>query len=73
MPQFSCNIETDLERLSSDVITRIADEENARLNKGRVLVRKSGTEPLLRITVESNDETQANHLIESIKSQINQT
>tara|TARA_Y100000588_G_scaffold368631_1_gene436797 strand:- start:3343 stop:4671 length:1329 start_codon:yes stop_codon:yes gene_type:complete len=73
VPQFSCNIETDLERLSSDVITRIADEENARLNKGRVLVRKSGTEPLLRITVESNDETQANHLIESIKSQINQT
>ena len=72
VPQFNCNIETDLKKLSSDIITRIANEENKKLDNGRILVRKSGTEPLLRITVESTDETQANKLFESIKTQINQ-
>ncbi|GIT34867.1 MAG: hypothetical protein Ct9H300mP4_11860 [Gammaproteobacteria bacterium] len=72
IPQFNCNIETDLQELSNNLITKISEEENSKLKNGRVLVRKSGTEPVLRITVESKKETRANELIDSIKTQINQ-
>jgi len=72
VPQFNLNIETDLTKLSNDLITKLSDEANTNLNNGRVLVRKSGTEPVLRITVESSDEVYAQKLFESIKTQINQ-
>ena len=72
VPQFNHNIETDLTKLSNDLITKLSDEANTNLNNGRVLVRKSGTEPVLRVTVESSDEAQAQKLFESIKTQINQ-
>ena len=70
MTQFNCNIETDLQKLSDHLISKISEEENKKLNNGRVLIRKSGTEPVLRITVESTDESHAIKLFESIKSQI---
>ena len=72
IPQFNHNIETDLTKLSNDLITKLSDEANTNLNNGRVLVRKSGTEPVLRITVESTDKAHAQKLFKSIKTQINQ-
>ena len=72
LPQFNHNIETDLTKLSNDLITKISEDANTNLNNGRVLVRKSGTEPVLRITVESSDEAHAQKLFASIKTQINQ-
>jgi len=73
VPQFNCNIETDLTKLSNDLITKLSDEANTNFHNGRVLVRKSGTEPVLRVTVESLDEAHAQKLFESIKAQVNQT
>ena len=72
VPQFSCNIETDLKKLPNDLITKISETENNKLDVGRVLVRKSGTEPLLRVTVESTDKEHAKKIIKSVKTQINQ-
>ena len=72
IPQFNHNIETDLTKLSNDLITKLSDEANTNLNNGRVLVRKSGTEPVLRITVESTDKAHAQKLFESINAQVNQ-
>ena len=72
IPQLSHNIETDLTKISNDFIAKIADDANRDLKNGRVLVRKSGTEPLLRITVESKDKLEAQKIFESIKTQINQ-
>ena len=72
IPQLSNNIETDLTKISNDFIAKIADDANRDLKNGRVLVRKSGTEPLLRITVESKDKLEAQKIFESIKTQINQ-
>ena len=72
IPQLSHNIETDLTKISNDFIAKIADDANTNLKNGRVLVRKSGTEPLLRITVESKDKLEAQKIFESIKTQINQ-
>jgi len=72
IPQFNHNIETDLSKLSNDLVSKISDEANTNLNNDRVLVRKSGTEPVLRITVESSDEENAKSLFESIKAQVKQ-
>ena len=72
IPQLSHNIETDLTKISNDFIAKISDDANTNLKNGRVLVRKSGTEPLLRITVESKDKLEAQKIFESIKTQINQ-
>ena len=48
--------------------------EKALGNKGRVLLRASGTEPLIRVMVEGEDETMikeyANSLVESVKNAI---
>ena len=72
IPQLNLNVETDLTKISNDFITKISDDANTNLKNGRVLVRKSGTEPLLRITVESKDKLEAQKIFESIKTQINQ-
>ncbi|SVC44312.1 uncharacterized protein METZ01_LOCUS297166, partial [marine metagenome] len=72
IPQLSNNIETNLTEISNDFIAKISDDANTNLKNGRVLIRKSGTEPLLRITIESKDKADAQKVFESIKTQINQ-
>ena len=74
-PQVLINIKTEdevnlinNERLS-DAVKVI---ESKLSDKGRVLIRKSGTEPLIRVMVESIDSDlaneSANYLVEIIKS-----
>ena len=40
------------------------------MNKGRVLVRKSGTEPIIRVMVESEDKKLMKKCIQIIKKEI---
>jgi phosphoglucosamine mutase len=59
-PQTLVNVRfenADSDPLNSDeVLTAKAEAENALGKQGRVLLRKSGTEPLIRVMVESDDE-----------------
>lgn len=72
LPQYNYNIKTDLTKLSNNLIKVISEDANKKFDNARVLVRKSGTEPLLRITVESSQKIHAKKLFESIEHQINQ-
>ena len=70
VPQFNQNIDVDFSTISNETIKIIADKANTEINDGRVLVRKSGTEPVIRITIETLEEKTANIVIETVKSQI---
>lgn len=54
----------------SDVQQAIADAKLQLGNRGRILVRKSGTEPLIRIMVEAEDEVLVNELTDKLFSVI---
>ncbi|HAB76087.1 MAG TPA: hypothetical protein DCE64_02435, partial [Planktomarina temperata] len=38
--------------------------------KGRLLIRKSGTEPLIRVMVEAEDETLLNEVAETVSQAV---
>ena len=46
---------------SEAVIHSVTEAEKALGNTGRVLLRKSGTEPLIRVMVEAENDTDAEH------------
>jgi phosphoglucosamine mutase len=48
------------------VKSAIADGEKALNGTGRLLIRKSGTEPLVRVMAEGKDQTQINAVVDSI-------
>ncbi len=68
-PQVLKNIRvTDLEAAVNDsaVKEKISDVEKRLGDGGRVLVRKSGTEPLIRIMVEAGSEDECNAFVDEI-------
>lgn len=48
----------------------VKEAEHQLGNRGRVLLRPSGTEPLLRIMVEGEDETELEHLVQALTSRV---
>ena len=60
---------TDLDGLPElDAAVREAEQELG--NAGRVLVRASGTEPVLRIMVEGEDQTRVDALVHALKARV---
>ena len=53
----------------TDLVTAIAAHEESLGDRGRILVRPSGTEPLLRIMVEGEDETEVTEVAEGLAAQ----
>jgi len=57
---------------NAEVKAVTAEVEAALGNRGRVLLRKSGTEPLIRVMVEGEDEAQvvafANRIADAVKA-----
>lgn len=51
----------------------IAKEQSKLKEDGRILVRASGTEPLIRVMVEGSDETMINEIAENISNTIKNT
>jgi len=68
-PQTMINIKTDagFDYSASDAVSRAVRETEATLaGKGRVLLRASGTEPLIRVMIEGEDEQLVKRLCESL-------
>jgi len=56
----------------ASVISAVAAAETALAGKGRVLLRPSGTEPLLRVMVEGEDGAMVRHCAENIAQAVNE-
>lgn len=72
-PQTLINVRTsepvDVEG-SADMQAAIRDIENKLADRGRVLVRASGTEPVVRVMVEGEDETEVSKLAAELAERI---
>jgi len=73
LPQVLVNVRFAGEHdpLQSDAVKAVtAEVEKALAGHGRVLLRKSGTEPLIRVMVEGENEAQVTELANRIADQV---
>ena len=61
------NINIDLQNVDTEKIGTLQDKASTLIEDGRVIIRKSGTEPLLRILIESDNEETVNQVKNLIK------
>ncbi|GLQ99657.1 phosphoglucosamine mutase [Dyella mobilis] len=76
LPQVMINVRADgaREALNSDAVRdALARTEQALEGRGRVVLRASGTEPLVRVTVEAADEAEVRHLAEQLAGVVKST
>jgi phosphoglucosamine mutase len=69
MPQIMINVRADgaREALSSEAVREaLAETERTLAGRGRVVLRASGTEPLVRVTIEAGDEAEVRQLAEQL-------
>jgi phosphoglucosamine mutase len=69
LPQVLINVKgVDKSRVDSDeeLLTAVKAEEAALDGSGRVLLRRSGTEPVVRVMVEAAEEAQAKAVAERL-------
>lgn len=59
--------------MNPEVKSAIAQAEQQLSNNGRVLIRKSGTEPLIRVMVEGSNQSQVQQLAEQIADAVKQS
>ncbi|MDG2229720.1 MAG: phosphoglucosamine mutase [Gammaproteobacteria bacterium] len=69
--QFNENINIEGRSISESLIHEINTKASKRLEKGRVIIRLSGTEPIIRVTIESNDQDHFNDIFNYIESELN--
>jgi phosphoglucosamine mutase len=72
LPQAKQNVPVSRPGLTADVLREIERLGNELAGRGRILVRPSGTEPLVRVLVEAEDERDAQELCGSIVALIRQ-
>jgi phosphoglucosamine mutase len=73
IPQVLHNVrfDKDAEPLTSDEVQQaIADGERALGDSGRLLVRKSGTEPLIRVMGEAEDQAKLHEVLDNIRTAV---
>jgi phosphoglucosamine mutase len=72
LPQAKRNIPVARPGLSAAVVDEVERLNDELAGRGRVLVRPSGTEPLVRVLVEAEDEQEAEELCGSIAHLVRQ-
>ncbi len=75
LPQIMRNVKlnekVDISKLTP-INNAIKDVENTLGNTGRVVLRPSGTEPLVRVMIEGENEAQVKKLVEQLANQVEQ-
>ena len=68
--QTNINLEIEDTDIQNNTLESIASEATEKLEDGRVIIRESGTEPLIRILIESDNKEKSMEVIEFIKEEI---
>ena len=68
--QTNINLEIEDTAIQNNTLESIALEATQKLEDGRVIIRESGTEPLIRILIESDNKEKSMEVIEFIKEEI---
>jgi phosphoglucosamine mutase len=61
------NINIDIQNVDTEKIKTLQDKTSKLIEDGRVIIRNSGTEPLLRILIESDNEEAVNQVKDVVK------
>ena len=56
LPQFNKNINIENKKISQSLIDATNDKASEMLDDGRLIIRMSGTEPIIRVTIESTNK-----------------
>ena len=70
VPQVSTDIKNDNMNIDDFTLNSIALAATEKLDNGRAIIRKSGTEPLIRILIESDDNSKSEEVAKFIKEEI---
>ena len=71
LPVINENIDVqNLENITDDFLVALANKVNNENPDGRVIIRASGTEPLIRISIENNDQMASERILEWIVNAI---
>ena len=71
LPVINENIDVEnLENITDYFLVALANKVNNENPDGRVIIRASGTEPLIRISIENNDQMASERILESIVNAI---
>jgi phosphoglucosamine mutase len=65
-PQVKENVETVTKELTPAIVERVEEVNRELAGRGRVLVRPSGTEPVVRVLAEAENEKEAEKLCGTI-------
>jgi len=73
LPQAKANVPVETSALSADVLQEVERIAAGLDGRGRILVRPSGTEPLVRVLVEAEDEQEARDLCSTISGLVRES
>jgi phosphoglucosamine mutase len=68
LPQAKENVRVTVKELTPAILARVEETNGALGGRGRVLVRASGTEPVVRVLAEAENEEDARKLCGTIAS-----
>ena len=69
--QFNENINIEGRSISQSLIHELNNKASEMLKQGRVIIRMSGTEPIVRVTIESNNQDNFKDIYNYISSELN--
>ena len=65
------HISDDKKDISNSVLENLSKEMKEKIgNEGRIIIRKSGTEPLIRVMIETNNQNLSNEILDEVKTSL---
>ena len=65
------HISDDKKDITNSILEKFSKEMKEKIgNEGRIIIRKSGTEPLIRVMIETNNQNLSNEILDEVKTSL---